>query len=50
MSIGYLPLLNALIDLWQKRAIKGDEGDDSALGIAHREKKNKWVNYVAWYV
>ncbi|KAI9633900.1 uncharacterized protein MKK02DRAFT_38570 [Dioszegia hungarica] len=48
-SIGYLPLLNALIDLWQVRAEKGDQNDQS-FDAVHRAKKIKWVKYVGWFL
>lgn len=49
-SIGYLPLLNALIDLWQTRAEKGRITEGLPVDIAHSERKLKWVKYVGWYV
>jgi hypothetical protein len=49
MSIGYLPLLNALIDIWQTRAEKGDEREGTAA-FEHKQRKITWVKYVGWYV
>lgn len=49
-SIGYLPLLNALIDLWQARAEKGDERVYDDVTAAHQAKKMKWVKLTGWFL
>jgi hypothetical protein len=36
-----------LIDLWQVRAEKGDQNDQS-FDAVHQAKKIKWVKYVGW--
>jgi bacteriorhodopsin len=48
-SISYLPLLNALIDLWQTRAEKGDEREGTDA-FEHKQRKLAWVKYVGWFV
>jgi len=50
MSIGYLPLLNALIDLWQTRAEKGRITSGTCAEIHHSDRKIQWVKYVGWCV
>ena len=48
-SISYLFLINALIDMWQKHANQKYNSQDFAAN-PRAEKKNKWVNYLAWWV
>jgi hypothetical protein len=48
MSIGYLPLLNALIDLWQARAAKGAVTEGLPQDVERSQRKMKWVKYVGW--